>query len=159
MQQTEALDFPDAVELLADRYGVELEREEEDPQAEERRRRRERLLKLLERATVFYERYLWEAGEAAARAPTSPERGLGGGAARLPVGYAPSAWDRMPLGAQRDGFIERSWWRPGSAARAARAGLTTASAGADHVPAGRRARAGARLRGARRCARASGRST
>src|SRR5687767_6764007 len=64
VQQTEALDFPAAVEFLAARYNVELVREEEDPQEEERRRRRDRLLKLLERATAFYERYLWEASEA-----------------------------------------------------------------------------------------------
>src|SRR3712207_2666405 len=42
-EQAEGLDFPEAVELLADRYGVTLERENDDPQAEERRRRRARL--------------------------------------------------------------------------------------------------------------------
>src|SRR5438093_6180186 len=50
VEATEALDFRGAVEMLADRYGVELRREEEDPQAEARRRRRERLLRLVERA-------------------------------------------------------------------------------------------------------------
>lgn len=40
VQQTEGLDFRQAVELLADRYGVELRKEREDPRAEERRRRR-----------------------------------------------------------------------------------------------------------------------
>src|ERR1700716_400560 len=49
VEATEALDFPRAVELLADRYGGERRREEEDPQAEARRRRRERLLQLVER--------------------------------------------------------------------------------------------------------------
>ena len=47
MEATEGLDFRGAVELLADRYGVELKREREDPQEEERRRRRERLLQLV----------------------------------------------------------------------------------------------------------------
>ena len=64
VEETEALDFPQAIEFLADRYGVELEREQEDPRSEERRRRRDRLLALLERATAFYERFLWEADEA-----------------------------------------------------------------------------------------------
>ena len=50
VQETEALDFPEAVEALADRYGVRLEREEDDPAAERRWRRRERLQALLERA-------------------------------------------------------------------------------------------------------------
>src|SRR5439155_1558409 len=61
VEATEGLDFPAAVEMLADRYGVELRREHEDPRAEERRRRRERLRALVERATAFYERYLWVA--------------------------------------------------------------------------------------------------
>ena len=42
-EQAEGLDFPEAVEMLAERYGVKLERENDDPQAEERRRRKERL--------------------------------------------------------------------------------------------------------------------
>jgi DNA primase len=50
VQATEALDFPDAVEVLAERTGVRIEREEDDPRAEERRRRRSRLHALLERS-------------------------------------------------------------------------------------------------------------
>ena len=108
VQQTEALDFPNAVEFLANRYGIELKREEEDPQAEERRRRRERLLKLLERATVFYERYLWEADEAGAARRYLAERGLPEAVLRdFRIGYAPKAWDRVMLAAQRDGFSEQ----------------------------------------------------
>ena len=42
VMETEALDFAGALELLADRYGVELQRESEDPDAERRRRRRSR---------------------------------------------------------------------------------------------------------------------
>jgi DNA primase len=107
VQQTEALDFPGAVEFLAGRYNVELTREEEDPRAEERRRRRERLLKLLERATVFYERYLWEAAEADAARRYLAGRGLAEGVLRdFRIGYAPKAWDRVITAAQRDGFNE-----------------------------------------------------
>ena len=58
VQQTEGLDFQEAVELLAERYGVQVEREEDDPRAEQRRRRRERLLTLLDRAARFYATYL-----------------------------------------------------------------------------------------------------
>src|SRR3954469_17071981 len=65
VQAAEALEFKEAVEQLADRYGVELKREQEDPRAEERRRRRERLLKLVDRTASYYARYLWESGEAA----------------------------------------------------------------------------------------------
>jgi len=108
VQQTEALDFPGAVEFLAARYGVELAREEEDPQAEERRRRRERLLKLLERTTTFYERYLWDASEAEPARRYLAGRGLGDQVLRdFRIGYAPKAWDRVTLAAQRDGFNEQ----------------------------------------------------
>src|SRR5947208_15483184 len=65
VQEKEGLDFKGALELLAERYGVELEREREDPQETERRRRRERLLELLVRTTGYYQRYLWESREAA----------------------------------------------------------------------------------------------
>src|SRR6266513_3472257 len=43
VQETEGVDFKDALELLADRYGVDLAREQEAPHQAERRLRRERL--------------------------------------------------------------------------------------------------------------------
>ncbi len=49
VQETEGVDFRGALELLAERYGVELQREQEDPREAERRRERERLLELLSR--------------------------------------------------------------------------------------------------------------
>jgi DNA primase len=105
VRETEALDFPGAVELLAERTGVELEREEEDPRAEERRRRRERLLSLLERSARFYATYLWESAEAARARDYLAGRGLAEETLRaFDVGYAPKAWDRVITGAQRDGF-------------------------------------------------------
>src|ERR1700729_3278098 len=64
VQETEGVDFKGGLELLAERYGVELEREQEDPREAERRRRRERLLELLKRTASYYERFLWESGEA-----------------------------------------------------------------------------------------------
>jgi DNA primase (bacterial type) len=53
VEEKEGLGFAEAVELLADRYGVELEREREDPQAEARRQQRRRLEELLERTGGF----------------------------------------------------------------------------------------------------------
>jgi DNA primase len=105
VRETEALDFPEAVELLADRYGVELRRESEDPRAEELRRHRERLRALLERTARFYATYLWESGEARKARGYLLGRGLGEQVLRaFKVGYAPSAPDRVALSAQRDGF-------------------------------------------------------
>jgi DNA primase len=107
VQAAEGLDFKETIELLADRYNVELKREQEDPQAEARRKRRERLLALVERAAGFYERFLWESPEAARAREYLAGRGLGEEVLRTyRVGYAPSAWDRVMSAAQRDGFSQ-----------------------------------------------------
>ena len=107
VEATEALDFGEAVEYLADRYRVELKREREDPREEERRRRLERLQSLVERAAAFYERYLWESSEAAKAREYLAERGFDEAILRqFRVGYSPSAWDKLLLGAQRDGFSQ-----------------------------------------------------
>src|SRR5437588_12309216 len=64
VMETEGLDFTGALEALADRFGVELQTEAEDPRAVSRRQRRERLHTLLGRAATYYARYLWESSEA-----------------------------------------------------------------------------------------------
>jgi DNA primase len=60
VRETENLDFAGAIEWLGERFRVPLEYEEASPAAEAARKRRDRLHALLEQATVFYERYLWE---------------------------------------------------------------------------------------------------
>jgi len=60
VMETEGLDFRGALESLADRFGVKLETEDEDPAAASRRQRRERLYSLLGRAAAYYARYLWD---------------------------------------------------------------------------------------------------
>jgi DNA primase len=105
VEQTEGLDFVDAVEMLADRYGVKLERENDDPRAEERRRRRARLHALLDRAARFYTAYLFDSREARAAREYLARRGLSEETLReFRIGYSPSAWDRMVVGAQEGGF-------------------------------------------------------
>src|SRR5919197_5995047 len=64
LQEKEGLDFRQAVEQLAERYGVELTYEGVDPKEDERRRGRERLLEVLAKSASFYARYLWESAEA-----------------------------------------------------------------------------------------------
>ena len=61
----ENMDFPEAVEYLADRYGIALEYEESSARGDAERRRRERLRALLEDATRYYERVLWTSPAAA----------------------------------------------------------------------------------------------
>jgi DNA primase len=124
VQETEALDFPDAVESLADRYGVRLEREEDDPAAERRRRRRERLHALLERAAGFYTTFLWESREAERARAYLAGRGLSEQIAReFRVGYSPSPWDRMVVAAQQSGFTPEELVAAGLAQRGRGGGL------------------------------------
>ncbi|HET8975828.1 MAG TPA: DNA primase, partial [Solirubrobacterales bacterium] len=105
VEEKEGLGFAEAVELLAERYGVELERESEDPRAEARRRQKRRLSELLDRTASFYANYLWSADEAAKARAYLGERGLGEEVLRaFGVGYAPSAWDTVLLRGQRAGF-------------------------------------------------------
>jgi DNA primase len=118
VQETEGVDFKGALELLAERYGVELQREEEDPQEAQKRKRRERLLELLNRTATYYERYLWESEEAAKAREYLLGRGLGEEILReFRVGYAPSAWDRVLSASRRGGFSERELYDTGLAQR------------------------------------------
>jgi DNA primase len=77
VQETEQLDFAQAVEWLAERYRVTLEYEESSPEQDAARGRRERLLSLLEQATAFYERYLWESPRGNDARAYLESRGLG----------------------------------------------------------------------------------
>jgi DNA primase len=125
VELTEGVDFKGALEFLADRYGVQLELDEEDPQAAERRKQRERLLELLERTATFYVRYLWESDEAAGARAYLAGRGLEEGVLReFRVGYAPSAWDKVLLASRRSGFGDRELWEAGLAQRARGEGRT-----------------------------------
>ena len=82
VRETEGLDFVGAIEWLAERFRVPLEYEELSPQADQSRRRRERLLALLEQATVFFERHLWEGPAGAPVREYLAGRGLGEGIAK-----------------------------------------------------------------------------
>jgi DNA primase len=105
VEQSEGLEFPDAAERLADLYGIQMERENEDPQAEQRRRHKQRLHALLDRSAAYYAKFLWESQEAAPARSYLEERGLGEEILReFRVGYSPSAGNRLMAGAQRDGF-------------------------------------------------------
>jgi DNA primase len=118
VQETEGIDFKGALELLADRFGVELEVEQEDPGEAQRRERRERLLELLARTSAYYERTLWESKEAGRAREYLLGRGLQESILReFRVGYAPSAWDKVLLASRRNGFSERELYATGLAQR------------------------------------------
>ena len=114
VELTEGLRFREAVEHLADRYGVQLELTEEDPRAAERRKERDRLLELLERTASWYVRLLWESDEAAESRRYLLGRGLDEQQLReFRVGYAPSAWDGVLLASLRNGFSEKELYDAG----------------------------------------------
>jgi DNA primase len=105
VMQTDGLDFKGALESLADRFGVTLQTEEEDPAAAAARARRERLYALLARAATFYARHLWDAHEAAMVRDYLAGRGLSEQTLRaFRIGYAPAAWDRLVTASQKAGF-------------------------------------------------------
>lgn len=116
VMSTQNVDFPTALESLAERYGVELKREEEDPRAAQRRKERERLTELMDRAGAFYANFFQTADEARKARDYLAGRGLSAEVlAEFGVGYAPSAWDTLFVRSQRAGFTVDELERAGLA--------------------------------------------
>ncbi len=104
VRETEQLDFVAAVEFLAERFNVQLEYDESSPQADADRKRRDRLFALLEQATAFYERYLWDSDAGATAREYLAGRGLGEETCRdFRLGLAPLA-PALARKAQEKGF-------------------------------------------------------
>ena len=104
----ENMDFPEAVEYLADKYGIALEFEESSARGDADRRRRERLRTLLEDATRYYERVLWDSPAAAQARAYLAGRGLADEVCRaFRVGYSLPGWERLRDGALAKGFGEQ----------------------------------------------------
>jgi DNA primase len=104
VEKIEGVEFIDAIELLARRFGVELEYEEASPEQERKRRRDERLRALLERAAVFYARVLWESEQGRTAREYLASRGLSEEVCReFRLGYA-VAGAVLTQQAQKDGY-------------------------------------------------------
>jgi len=106
MQQQEgAAGFAEAIEALADRFGVALRYEEESPEDRKRRAAGERRRELLERAAAFYAEYLWRADEAAPARELLAERGFDEALVRrFGIGYAPAGGAVLARRALEQGF-------------------------------------------------------
>jgi DNA primase len=105
VQKVENLSFPEAVEWLADRYGVDIEREDLSPADRDRIDRTKQVDGLLDDVASFYERYLERADEAQAARDYLVERGISAAStARFRLGFAPSDWDRVARAAQQKGY-------------------------------------------------------
>ena len=118
VEKTENVDFVGAIEVLARRFGVELEYEEASPEQEERRRRDERLRALLERAAEFYARVLWESDAGAPARDYLASRELGEEVCHeFRLGYAPGG-ARLGSRALQEGYTQEELRAVGLANRA-----------------------------------------
>jgi len=116
--ETEGLDFASALEALAERAGIELERDAEDPRDAERRAQRDRLLALLERTAAYYVRVLWESSEAAPAREYLAGRGLEEDVLReFRVGFSPRSWDRVIRASHGAGYSDAELLAAGLASR------------------------------------------
>jgi DNA primase len=105
MEKEGAPSFPEAVEALAERFGVTVRYDRASPEEEARRAADQRRLELLERAAAFYAEYLWRADEAAPAREYLERRGFGEELLRrYRVGYAPAGGAVLSGRAIRQGF-------------------------------------------------------
>ena len=105
VREKDGLSFPEAVESLAERFGVEVEREELDPRVEEKRKRRARLGELLERTSEYYVSVLRDSPKAAKAREYLASRGLRDEVLEaFGVGFAPKAWDTVLTRGQQAGY-------------------------------------------------------
>ncbi len=117
VEKTENVDFVGAVEILARRFGVELEYEESSPEQERKRQRDDRLRALLERAAEFYGRVLWESEAGAAARDYLASRDLGEEICReFRLGYAPGG-ARLASRALQEGYTQEELLAVGLANR------------------------------------------
>ena len=101
VSKLENLAFPDAVRMLAQRAGVELE--PETPQSVRVRSEREAIYEANRIATAFFENRLRDAGGAGARAYCD-RRGISAASIeKFHLGYAPDAWNALTDELQRNG--------------------------------------------------------
>lgn len=104
-EQEGAAGFGEAVQQLAERFGIPISFEEESPQDAARREAAERRRKLLDRAAAFYAEYLWRADEAGPAREYLTGRGFAEELVRaIGVGYAPSGGAVLAGRAARQGF-------------------------------------------------------
>jgi len=96
VMRMEGLSFPDAVRLLGQKAGIEVEEEALSPSENRRREARERLVKINEAAGAFYHRQLLEDQSGAPGRRYLRQRGYEGETVRsFQLGYASESWDSL----------------------------------------------------------------
>ncbi len=105
VMELEACDFPEAVERLAERYGVQIEYDELSATEAQAMDREKRVERLLDETCGFYERVLRDGPEAGVARDYLAGRELT--AEQLDcwrIGFAPDAWERVVGGALKKGY-------------------------------------------------------
>jgi DNA primase len=104
-EQEGAAGFYEAIEQLAERFGIPVEYSADDGAAEARREARRLSEELMERATTFYENVLWQAKEADPARRYLLERGFEEPLIRrFRIGYAPAEGSVLSRRAIEEGF-------------------------------------------------------
>jgi DNA primase len=94
VMQMESRSFREAVEGLAQEFGVDLT--PPDPEEQKRSARRAQLAEVNEKAAVFYERVLWEHPKGEVAREHLRKRGVTEDTARAwRLGYSPNLWDSL----------------------------------------------------------------
>jgi DNA primase len=106
MQEREGVaSFAEAVEVLAERYGIEFHAEDESPAEAAKRAAARRRLELLDRAASFFEAVLWNADEAEPARRYLAGRGFEEALVRrFRIGWAPAGGTGLAARALREGF-------------------------------------------------------
>lgn len=114
VMKQEGLEFPDALRLLADKAGVRLKTEDPSLRSE-----RQRLMSLLEAASVFWSEELWQqSGAVAAMRYLTEERRLKSETIRAwRLGYAPDSWEALMNYLSKLGYKEEEMIKSGVAIR------------------------------------------
>ena len=115
VQESQSLDFREAVEFLARRAGVTLT---ESPDAAKRRGRREELVRATQAAVDFYRERLKVGADAGTARKYLRGRGYGGEVVdRFDIGYSPDEWAELTMHLKGKGFAERTLITAGLASR------------------------------------------
>ncbi len=118
VQETQSLDFREAIELLARRAGITLT---ETPGEAKRRGRREELVRATREAVDFYRERLKTAADAGTARSYLRGRGYGVEVVdRFDIGYSPDSWDELTRHLKKKGFTDRTLADAGLASRSSR---------------------------------------
>jgi DNA primase len=121
VQETQAVDFVGALELLARRAGVTLTI---DPDAARRRSQRERLVEATSIAVEFYTNRLKAASDAGAARSYLRSRGYDGDVVdQFSLGYSPEGWDELVRHLRDRGIRDDTMQKAGLASGTSRGGV------------------------------------